>query len=112
MSAPARAQEERFPEIPEIPPLRARLPQAALLFRKYHLSARQRAPDAVALGELAVQHFEAQGIQEVLLDRALERAGTIHGIVALVGDELEGFVVEPGHIMSPQSAQRTRLRRT
>ena len=46
--------------------------------------------DHIAVGELAVEHVEAERVEQVMLDGALERAGAVDRIVALVAEELLG----------------------
>ena len=46
----------------------------------------------VAFFELAFEEGQAERIKELALDGAFERAGTVDGIVAGIGNVAEGFV--------------------
>jgi hypothetical protein len=49
--------------------------------------------DVVAFTKVAVEDFEAQGIEDLSLDDALEGPSAIGGVVALLGEEELGGVV-------------------
>src|SRR3546814_14251128 len=50
--------------------------------------------DRVAVADLAVQNQAGQGVLQLALDDALQRAGAVDRIVALVGEPHLGLVVE------------------
>src|SRR5215216_627984 len=50
--------------------------------------------DGVALLKLALEHLERQRVQHAALDRALERAGAVDRVVALLDEQVLGGVGE------------------
>lgn len=54
----------------------------------------KRGADAVAGEEFAVEEVEAEGVENLVLDDALEGAGTVSGVVAFAGEEIPGGFVE------------------
>jgi hypothetical protein len=50
--------------------------------------------DVVAFAEVAVEDFEAEGVEDLALDDALQGAGSVGGVVAFLAEEELGGVVE------------------
>ena len=71
--------------------------KCALLLLKHRLPVFHHSDDVIAILEAAFEDGEGERIKQVLLDRAVEGAGTEDGIEAGVG-EVAGGVVGDGEV--------------
>jgi hypothetical protein len=62
-----------------------------ILLRKHDFTAADPTFDHIAVDELAFENFQAQRIEEMMLDCALQRTRTVNRIVTLVTDKLFGL---------------------
>lgn len=65
-----------------------------------------RGLDVVAFAEVAVEDFEAEGVEDLALDDALEGTGAVGGVVAfLAKKELGGVVEREGYVLLGEAGE-------
>ena len=48
----------------------------------------------VAFEEFAIEDFQAERVEDFALDNSLQRAGSVGGVVAFLGEEFPGGIIE------------------